>query len=290
MNILINYADKNYKQAQCLNSWTGKILGKFDKVLSFGPDDIDIEFRNNHADIFSYQRGNGLWLWKSYLINKVINESNDGDFVFYIDAGAFFIRDPRILLKYITDVDPIFVTDIPLIECNFTKQECFDIIGGEEFKLTNQIQAGIIIFKVNSFTRKFFKEYLDLCSNTTMLIPEELSKKEVPNKDYNYSLVAHREDQSILSLLCKVKGIKAHRDITNRGKDEFTFYNKHYAFLPVNHPDDTYPTILYLHKIGRFTLKSILAFLYGKLIYKFKYKKQRINHYKTHYKSLQSCK
>ena len=50
MNILINYADKNYKQAQCLNSWTGKILGKFDKVLSFGPDDIDIEFRNKIID------------------------------------------------------------------------------------------------------------------------------------------------------------------------------------------------------------------------------------------------
>ena len=32
---LINYADKNYQQAQRLNSWTGKYFGKFDKILSF---------------------------------------------------------------------------------------------------------------------------------------------------------------------------------------------------------------------------------------------------------------
>lgn len=82
MNILINYADTHYRQAQRLNSWTGAFLGKFEKVCSFGPEDIDVDFRNNHADIFSYQRGNGLWLWKSYLICKVLNESNDGDFIF----------------------------------------------------------------------------------------------------------------------------------------------------------------------------------------------------------------
>ena len=284
MNILINYANENYRQAQRLSSWTGKVLGKFDKIISFGPDSVDCEFRKAHEDIFSYKRGNGLWLWKSYLINKVINESNDGDNIFYIDSGAFFIRDPRILLKYITDESPIFVTDIPLLECNFTKQECFNIMGGEEFKLTNQIQSGIIIFRVNEFTRKFFREYFDLSSTTKMLIPEGLDKKEVPNKDFGYNLVAHREDQSILSLLCKIKGIKAHRDITNRWKDEFTFYNPHYEFIPVNHPEDNYPTILYLHKIGKFTLRSILAFIYAKVKYKLFLRRKLVKHYQQKYK------
>lgn len=284
MNILINYANDNYKQAQYLNSWTGKVLGKFDKILSFGPDSVDCEFRKVHEEIFSYKRGNGLWLWKSYLINKVINESNDGDNIFYIDSGAFFIRDPRILLKHVTEEDPIFVTDIPLLECNFTKQECFDIMGGEEFKLTNQIQSGIIIFRVNEFTRKFFREYFDLSSTTKMLIPEGLGKREIPNNDFGYNLVAHREDQSILSLLCKIKGIKAHRDITNRWKDEFTFYNPHYEFLPVYHPEDNYPTILYLHKIGKFTLRSIFAFIYAKVRYKFIVKRKLVKHYQQKYK------
>ena len=283
MNILINYANKNYKQAQRLNSWTGRMLGKFDKILSFGPESIDCEFRKAHENIFSYERGNGLWLWKSYLLHKVINESNDGDNIFYIDSGAFFIRDPRILLKYVTEEKPIFVTDIPLLECNFTKQECFDLMGGEEFKFTNQIQGGIIIFRVNEFTRKFFKEYFELSSTTEMLIPKGLGKREIPNKDFGQELVTHREDQSILSLLCKTKGIKAHRDITNRWKDEFTFYNPYYEFLPVNHPADDYPTILYLHKIGRFTLHSVLAFIYAKIMYKLKDKSTRVKHYQLKY-------
>lgn len=283
MNILINYADANYRQAQLLNSWTGKLLGRFDKIYSFNPESIAPKFKEEHAEIFAYKKGNGLWLWKSYLINKVILESKNGDIIFYIDAGAFFLKDPRILLKYITDESPIFVTDIPLLECNFTKQECFDIIGGEEFKKTNQIQAGIIIFKVNEQTRVFFQEYFDLCSTTRMLIPEGLGKKDIPDHDFGDTLVAHREDQSILSLLCKVKGIKAHRDITNRWKDELSFYNAHYGFLPVNHPDDNYPTILYLHKIGKFSIRSISAFIYGKLLYKLKYRRKLMNHYKTRY-------
>lgn len=287
MNILINYADKNYQQAQRLNSWTGKRLGKFDKILSFGPEDIEEDFRKSHSEIFSYKRGNGLWLWKSYFVNKVVNESKDGDYIFYIDAGAFFIRDPRVLLKYITDENPIFVTDIPLLECNFTKQECFDIMGGEEFKQTNQIQSGIIIFKVNQFTRSFFKEYFELSSTTRMLIPEGLGKKEQPINDFGNSLVSHREDQSILSLLCKIKGIETHRDITNRGKDEFTFYNQHYSFLPVHHPKDDYPTILYLHKIGKFSLRNILVHIYSKLMYKLKYRRRNIKHYRLKYEGKQ---
>lgn len=283
MNILVNYADAGYKQAQRLNSLTGKWLGHFDRIYSFGPDDVDLIFREDHAEIFSYKRGNGLWLWKSYLLEKVIKEAKDGDFVFYIDAGAFFIRDPRVLIKYITDEAPLFVTDIPLLECNFTKQECFDIMGGEEFKKTNQIQSGIIIFKVCDKTRSFFHEYFELSSTTRMLIPEGLKKKELPTRNFGDTLVSHREDQSILSLLCKIKGVKPHRDITNRWKDELTFYNDYYNFLPVSHPCDTYPTILYLHKIGKFTFKSIAAFIYSKLMYKCIVRRKLLKQYKSRY-------
>ena len=128
MNILINYADSKYESARKWNTCTGRWIGKFDRIYEFKPEDIDENFRNQHKEILSIKRGNGAWLWKSYFLKKVLDDSNDGDYIMYLDSGAFFIRDPRILFEYIDDNNPIFVTDIPLIESNWTKPECFDIM------------------------------------------------------------------------------------------------------------------------------------------------------------------
>lgn len=248
MDYLINYANQKYKRVQKINSWTGKHIAKFDKVYSFGPNDIDDDFRITHSNILSYERGNGLWLWKPYFINKVISECQDGDYVFYLDSGAFFIRDPHVLISYIDDCKPLFVTDIPLIESCWTKPSCFEALNANEYADTNQIQAAIVLFKVNGFTRDFFREHLDLCANTDLLIPEGLGKFDRIDRNYGNGFVSHREDQSVFSLLCKKKGIKAHRDITQRGLDPMSFYNPNYAYRVPEHPDDYYKTIVFIHK------------------------------------------
>ena len=260
MKILINYANPKFEKARRLNSWTGRHIAHFDKVCEFRPDDVDEDFRRAHADIFAYERGNGLWLWKPYFINKVVAQCNDGDYIFYLDSGALFMRNPAPLYEYVTDDNPIFVTDIPLIESCWTKPSCFDTMDAHAFKGTNQIQATFILFKVNDYTRAFFREYLDLCSNTDMLIPDGLGKYDKVEKHYGNDFVSHREDQSVLSLLCKKKGIKAHRDISQRGLKPQTFYNPHYAYRVPAHPDDTYKPVVYLHKCT-----SLPAFLYFKL-------------------------
>lgn len=248
MKILINYANARFERARKLNSWSGRHIAHFDKVCEFGPDDVDEDFRRAHADIFAYERGNGLWLWKPYIINKVMAECADGDYIFYLDSGAFFMRDPAPLFAYVTDDNPIFVTDIPLLESCWTKPSCFDTMDAHAFKDTNQIQSGYILFKVNDYTRKFFREYFDLCSNTDVLISEGLGKYDKVEKHYGNGFVSHREDQSVLSLLCKKKGIKAHRDISQRGIHPETFYNPHYAYRVPDHPADTYKPVAYLHK------------------------------------------
>lgn len=245
---LINYANNKYKVAQRVNSWTGRHIAHFDEVLSFGPNDIEPDFWESHKDILSQERGNGLWLWKPYFINRVINDSKDGDYIFYLDSGSFFIRDVHILLPYISEVNPLFVTDIPLMECNWTKPACFDFLHAEQYHLTNQIQGGILFFLVNATTRAFFRDYLNICKDTKLLYPGGLGKGEPILKNYGEQFVAHREDQSIFSLMCKKRGIKAHRDITQRGKDPRSFYNPNYLYQEPEHPDDCYPTIAFLHK------------------------------------------
>ena len=50
----ICYADENFSDAQRLNSWTAKNIGKADKTILFGPDNVDEAIRKEHADILKY--------------------------------------------------------------------------------------------------------------------------------------------------------------------------------------------------------------------------------------------
>lgn len=245
---LLNYANNSYRTAQRLNSWSGKYIARFDQVLSFGPQDIDPEFAEINKNILSYQRGNGLWLWKPYFINRVIKESKEGDYIFYLDSGAFFIRDVRLLLPYISQDKPLFVTDIPLMECNWTKPSCIEYFHAERFRYTNQIQGGIVFFMVNTFTKKFFREYLEMCQTYQLILPEGLGKDDVIDRNYRDQFVSHREDQSIFSIMCKKEGLRPHRDLTQRGKNPRSFFNPNYLYQEPQHQDDHYPTMVFLHK------------------------------------------
>lgn len=245
---LFNYANSDFRMAQKVNSWAGKYIAHFDEVISFGPQDIDAEFREAHKEMLSAKRLNGYALWKSYFIQRMIENSKDGDYLFYLDSGAFFIRDVRLLIPYISDEDPILVTDIPLKECNWTKPSCIEYFHAEHLKYTNQIQSGYIFFKVNDFSRKFFRDYFEISQSTDLLVSEGLGKYDPITRYFGDEFVSHREDQSILSIMCKLRGIKAHRDLSQVGVDQRSFYNPHYLYEEPKHDDDHYPTMVFLLK------------------------------------------
>lgn len=242
MKILINYADEKYRKTQKVNAWTGKHIAKFDKVLSFGPEDIDSEFYIENKAILDTKRGNGLWLWKPYFILEVMKKANDGDVIFYCDSGSFFIRKIDSLILSINPKSGIWISDIPLLEKNFTKHNCFKYMNclERDYKDTNQIQATFFMAINSEKTRKFVETWLAYCKDMRILS----SKDEI---EENKDLIAHREDQSILSLLCKKEGIAAHLDPTQRGKYPKWYKSNQYSYNPVVHKD-TYKSVLFLHK------------------------------------------
>lgn len=247
MKILINYGDAKFKRAQKLNTWTGKHIAKFDKVYSFGPEDVSRTYREAHKEIFNIKRGNGCWLWKSYLISKVMEECKDGDYIFYVDSGAFFIRNVDTIIKSMRKEEKIWVSDCPLLEYCFTKPSCFTAMGCDEefYKNSNQIQGGFFLAVCCDETRKFVKLWQSYSEQLDIISPE--GGLNIADRR-GTGFVAHREDQSILSLLCKKYGIKAHRDPSQRGRYPETFYNEKYAYRVPEHGEDKYKTFVLLHK------------------------------------------
>ena len=92
MKILINYADKQYEPARKWNTLTGKYIAKFDKVYEFSPHDIDPSFAILYHDILSQKRGNGLWLWKPYFVNKVL-ENCITETLYFIVIRVLFLHE-----------------------------------------------------------------------------------------------------------------------------------------------------------------------------------------------------
>lgn len=257
MNILVNYANQKYRETQKLNTWTGKHIAGFDIVYEFGPDDIDAAYQERHQDILSVERGNGLWLWKPYFILKVLEEANEGDKIFYCDSGAFFIRSIRPVLD-ILDRETIFVTDFPLLEVNFTKKSCFEKMScdTEDFLFSNQIAATYLALRCCEASKKFVREWLSLCEDFGLISPE--NNEAIADND-RLQFISHREDQSILSLLCKEKGIKPHRDISHRGKRPYTFFNSLYEFREPEHSDQ-YHSLVFLHKMPKLKLAGLVKY------------------------------
>lgn len=144
-----------------------------------------------------------MWLWKPYFVNKALSDCSDGDIIFYCDSGSFFIG--RGIIANLSEKQPLFVCDIPLLESCFTKPVCFEKMGltEEKYKASNQIIATYFCFLVTPATRKFMKEWLSLCCDFELLSPAGLGKFDVPTTDFGEAFVAHREDQSIFHYYAK---------------------------------------------------------------------------------------
>lgn len=250
--VLINYADKKFESVRRVNTWTGKHIAWFDEVIEYGPEKIDKRFLENHKNILNYERGNGLWLWKPYFVRKALHELEDGDFLFYLDAGAFFVRKISPLIEAMTD--DFFVTDLPFIEEQWTKPSVFTTLcpDKEVDSQSNQIQASFIMLRKSKITEDFVDEWLELCCQDDLITPEESGIKD-------RGFIAHREDQSLFSILCKKRGIQPHKDPSQFGRfPERYFLKQEYVFKIPIHMSDTYQPVVVLHRMEKIKSKSFL--------------------------------
>lgn len=248
--VLINYANDKYRKTQKLNTWTGKHLAGFKNVIEYGPNDIDKEFYNKNKKIFDIQRGNGLWLWKPYIIYKTLKELQNGDVVFYCDSGACFFRSVKPILK-ILEKQNIWVSTTPFIERQFTKKLTFKLMecDNESYKNSNQIQGGFIAIKKSDDSMNFIKEWLDYCCNIEIISPEDNKEQE------EVGFYAHREDQSVLSLLIKKYHLKVYSDPTQYGRLPEKYFRE--GCIMNYYLKEDYPICIILHRTANADFKNI---------------------------------
>ncbi len=234
--ILINYANDAFKKSQKLNSKTGIEDGGFDKVIEYGPEDIDKKFYTKNKHILNQMRLGGYALWKPYIILKTLlrKDINFGDFVLYCDSGAYFINKINHLVKlskkYKQDIIPFSDFD-GNIEKLWSKKDAFILMEADfsNFANTPQIGTTLFLIKKSNFSIAFFRKFLEYAEDKRIITDEP----SILGTNYP-GFVENRHDQTIFSLLCKKKKLRTFRQPFQTGNNEINLFKDKYPQIIVS--------------------------------------------------------
>lgn len=244
MTVLITYTSGNMNKAAYLCTRSA-IKNNVLRALQFDPSAMTHEFKRNNAWVLNQSRGAGFWLWKPYIINNAIQMLKEDDILIYSDAGIEIIGNVNHIIDRMRE--PIFFFTNGFSQIDWCKADCLVKIIPERLSVkatfekmiyapgsiagAQQVQASVIFFRVNSFTRQFVKEWLLWCQMPGLIDDSPSVEENCP------TFRDHRHDQAILTCL-QIK------------------YNFGLHFWPVKPfenqrhrwPKDDYPTIFNHHR------------------------------------------
>ena len=194
-----------------------KSLNIFDHVYGFKEDDLkaDADFWGNQRQfILMNARGFGYWIWKAYLIKKVMDEAQEDDVIVYCDCGNELDlrkKDKIVNLLDIVKKDGLMSTfpgktDTSMLdEIKWNKRDVlnfFEIYKENPILNTTQRQANPILLCKNAVTESFVNEWNSIGLNNNHYL------NDYPSYTDNFpEFIEHRHDQSLFSLLSKKYGI-----------------------------------------------------------------------------------
>lgn len=212
MIVAITYGDKNFSQSLKLNLQSAIKRGKVNKILQYGPEDLDEKFKNENHEILSSKRGAGYWLWKPYVINDAMDKIREGDYLVYADSGSFYIKNIRYIINFIEkEKTDIFLGQLEHKESKYSKRDAFYYIGvdGLGFEKSNQYEASFILIRKSTKTSDFVKKWL-MYSCDRRIISDDENTCGLPNYK---GFIENRYDQTVLSLVAKKYGYKGYRPV-----------------------------------------------------------------------------
>lgn len=203
-NYFITFGNNHFqKQIERLEE-EAKNTGWFDGVIIETPKTIQ-GFYNKHKNfIDSNERGWGYWIWKPYVILRQLREMNDGDYLFYTDAGATILKHRE--SKFNDYIEMMANSDKPIItfaiheyyERGLQKKASlkrFDLENDAAFLESGQVESGVVICKKTEFVMEFMQTWLDYLLENEYELAHDLDCEDGEG---------YRHDQSILSILCKL--------------------------------------------------------------------------------------
>ena len=203
---LITYGDLKFNNAKKRLVKEAYNTNWFDTITSYGPEDLDDEFKFRFKEILKQPRIGGYGIWRPYIINKKINEINNNDILIYLDAGCSINQfgkkrfDEYINLLNNSD-EGIISFQMPHNEKQYTTIEVFNYFNidiNSEIANTGQILDGILIMKKNNNLINMNNIWFNTIYDNPLLFTDYYNKNQ---EDY---FKDNRHEQSIFSVIRKM--------------------------------------------------------------------------------------
>ena len=182
-----------------------KETGWFDKVIGETPETIK-DIIDKHPKAFLHKRGFGYWLWKPYILLNQLSKIDEGDDLFYTDAGSRILphrHDRFLVYKDILGEQPIWTSGTQHILKAFTKMSLlkrFNAHNNNSILNAFSIESGFLAIRKCNESMEFLEEWLSICmEDDYKYITDELYEEQLSE------FIDHRHDQSVLDLLIKTK-------------------------------------------------------------------------------------
>lgn len=215
--IFCTYGDQKFAKSRVRLASEADNIGIFDECLVFTEDlKNDDIFRDqvlcpSFAEVSNADRGGGYWIWKPFLLGKVLASLAFGDIMVYADAGSSIpLGASAALMRFIDRIacseKGVLGCRNPFIEKDWTKGDIFDYFNARnkpELTHSRQFSAGRMhIAKHCQHSLSLYREWWRIACDRPDLFSDSPSK--TPNLP---GFQENRHDASIWSLLCKTYGV-----------------------------------------------------------------------------------
>jgi hypothetical protein len=214
---LVTFASSRFRHRQFLLGWSALANGVVDTVTHWRPKTLlAAGFENRCPASRLSERGSGFYAWKPFIIQKKLEEAPDGEIIFYCDVGRTFpykllSGSLQVFLDWMKKHEQSVMPGIKIPwggpMSMWTKRDAFVSMSMDSPKVhsSSPIQASFSIWINNPNSRNIINEWMALSAERQM-ISDDPSKSDLPEL---VDFLEHRHDQSLLSLVCLKRGLKA---------------------------------------------------------------------------------
>ena len=220
--ILLSFASNDLKKSIFRFKKQAQETKFYDEIRIITYADLDTNFKLTLKKLLldGKKRGFGYFMWKPYLVKKILEEINYGDIINYMDIGFHLLKENKKkfedYLKFINEENNWILAfqyhnqmkeklkniSFPYREeKKYSKGDLLDFFGfynNSSVTETPQYMAGCFFIKKSKKSISFINEWLDIFYKRFDLVDDTESKLKNLN-----GFLENRHDQSVFSLLCK---------------------------------------------------------------------------------------
>jgi hypothetical protein len=195
-----------------------------DSVSTYNSNDLGDPYFHLFGDLINrYPRGFGLWSWKPYLVNRELQNMQEGDILIYADVGVELniggLSKLSAYLDYTSRTGSLFFSTG--LQNRFWTKPSNNLISNPHF-FRNQVSATLFFLKVSPVSKALAADWLELSAKDNAINLKDGDQSE-PLQLRKWK--SHRHDQSVLSKVVFDYEIETLEDATYmkpwiRGKKE----------------------------------------------------------------------